>query len=166
MASNKLNSFVKDIANNKVVVTHYCDADVQFTWNMWTKPELLDLWWAPKPWKSETKSMDFRNGGRRIYAMVGPGGERHWAIGDFSNIIPLKSFDVKDGFSDENGVVNKEMPETDWRMSFEKNGNGTLVVVTLLAAGAQLQKLVEMGFEQGFKMALDNLDEEISRLKK
>ena len=43
MASNTLNSFVKDIANNKIVVAHYCDADLQTTWDMWTKPKMLDI---------------------------------------------------------------------------------------------------------------------------
>ena len=151
--------FVKDFANNKIVVTRLFEGDLDTVWDMWTKPELLDQWWAPKPWKSETKSMSFKNGGRRIYAMVGPEGERHWAIGDFSNIIPQKSFDVRDGFSDENGVVNKEMPQTDWKVAFEKKADATKVVITLLAPGSQLQQLVEMGFEEGFIMAMENLDE-------
>ena len=162
MASSQ-NSFVKDFANNKVVVTHFCDADVDTTWDMWTKAELLDLWWAPKPWQSKTKSMDFKNGGRRLYAMVGPNNETHWAFGDFSNILPKKSFQVKDGFCDENGVVNAQMPQTDWKMLFEKIGDETKVTVTLLAPGTQLQQLMSMGMEEGFKMALQNLDEELAK---
>jgi PhnB protein len=91
--------------------------------------------------------------------MVGPNNERHWAIGDFSNIIPLKSFEVLDGFTDEHGTINKEMPQTVWKLNFEKSGNGTKVVITLLGPGSQLSKLVEMGFQEGFTLALENLDE-------
>jgi uncharacterized protein YndB with AHSA1/START domain len=162
MASNQ-NSFVKDFANGKIVVKHFCDADLDTVWDMWTKPELLDIWWAPKPWKSETKSMSFKNGGRRLYAMVGPGGERHWAFGDFSSINPKTGFDVKDGFADEKGNVNTQMPQTDWKLVFDKSGSGVLVTISLIGNGPQLQKLVEMGFEEGFKMALGNLDEEIKK---
>ena len=156
--SSKL-QFVKDFANDKIIVTRHFDADVETVWNMWTRQELLDLWWAPRPWRSETKEMNFKNGGRRLYVMVGPNNERHWAIGDFSNIIPLKSFEVRDGFTDENGMINKDMPQTDWKLSFEKSGNGTKVIIILLGPGSQLSKLVEMGFQEGFTMALENLDE-------
>lgn len=160
MATNNTKlQFVKDFANNKIIVTRFFEADLETVWDMWTKPELLDQWWAPRPWKSETKSMNFKNGGRRIYAMVGPDGERHWAIGDFSNIVPKKSFDVRDGFSDENGVVNTAMPQTDWKLVFEKSGNSTRVVITLIGPGEQLKKLAEMGFEEGFTSAMDGLDE-------
>jgi len=162
MASNNRTVFTKDFANNKMLVTHQCDADVNTVWDMWTKPELLDLWWAPRPWKSETKSMEFKNGGRRVYAMVGPNNEHHWCIADFKNINAKTSFDWKDAFTDENQVINQAMPQTDWRALFSKDGDGTKVTVTLLGPGAQLQKLIEMGFEEGFTMALGNLDEELA----
>jgi uncharacterized protein YndB with AHSA1/START domain len=107
--------------------------------------------------------MSFTNGGRRLYAMKGPDGTKMWAIGDYKNINPKKSFDLVDGFSDENGVVNTAMPQTDWRIVFEKSGDATKVTIFLLAPGEQLKKLAEMGFEEGFKMALGNLDEELSK---
>ncbi len=162
MASNNRTVFTKDFTNNKVLVTHQCDADVDTVWDMWTKPELLDLWWAPKPWRSETKSMEFKNGGRRFYAMVGPNNEHHWCIADFSNINPKKNFDWKDAFTDENQVINKEMPSTDWKTVFAKDGSGTKVTVTLLGPASQLKRLMELGFEEGFTMALGNLDEELA----
>ena len=46
----------------------------------YTKPELLDQWWAPKPWMSRTKAMDFKVGGRRFYAMVSPEGVERWSV--------------------------------------------------------------------------------------
>ena len=161
MASNNRTVFVKDFANNNMVVTHQCDADLETVWDMWTKPELLDLWWAPKPWRSETVSMDFTNGGRRFYAMVGPNNERQYNIGDFSNIVLHKAFSVRDGFTDKNQMILEDMPQTDWKVEFAKGSGGTKVTVTLLGPGTQLQRLVELGFEEGFKMALGNLDEEL-----
>src|SRR5262249_15753422 len=112
----------------------------------------------------------FTNGGRRLYAMSGPGPDgkhmKMWAFGDFRSISPKKSFELTDGFCDENGVVSTDMPQTDWKMTFEKRGDGTKVRITLLAPGTQLQKLAEMGFEEGFKMALNNLDEELAKRSK
>lgn len=164
MASNQ-NSFVKDFAAGRIVVTHFCDADIDTTWDMWTKSEYLDLWWAPKPWKAETKSQEFKNGGRWIYAMVGPGGERHWSFADYKNINAKTDLEWTDGFSDDKGNVNNAMPQSDWKVKFEKSGDGVVATIMIMGNGPQLQKLVEMGFEEGFKMGLGNLDEELKKKK-
>jgi uncharacterized protein YndB with AHSA1/START domain len=163
MASNK-NSFVKDFAGGKIVVTHFCDADIDTVWDMWTKSELLDHWWAPKPWKAETESQDFRNGGRWFYSMAGPNNERQYSFADYKNISPKKSFEVNDGFADENGVVNKDMPQTNWKLAFNKSNDGVLVTITVSAPSADLKKLIDTGFEEGFKMGLNNLDEELRKM--
>jgi hypothetical protein len=65
-----------------------------------------------------------------------------------------------DAFADENGMKAADMPETNWRVEFNKAGAGTEIVaqVTALKPGA-LEKMLEMGFEDGFKMGLDNLEE-------
>lgn len=162
MAKNQ-NSFIKDFAGGKITVTHFCDADIDTVWDMWTKSELLDHWWAPKPWKSETESQDFKNGGRWFYAMVGPKGERQYSFADYKNISPKKGFELIDGFCDENGVVNKNMPQTNWKLAFNKKDEGVLATITLTAPSEDLKKLVDTGFEEGFKMGLNNLDEELKK---
>ncbi|MFN5417545.1 MAG: SRPBCC domain-containing protein, partial [Flavobacteriia bacterium] len=53
--------------NNTVMVKREFAANLELVWEAWTNPEILDLWWAPKPYKTETKSMDFREGGRWLY---------------------------------------------------------------------------------------------------
>src|SRR5688572_9933862 len=85
----------------KVHVTREFAADLPLVWDAWTKPELLDQWWAPKPWRTETKSMDFREGGFWLYAMKGPENETHWSRDDFESIQHLKSFSGLDTFCDE-----------------------------------------------------------------
>ena len=52
----------KDPGGKKLQVVEEFDVPVAAVWEAWTTPELLDQWWAPKPWKAETKSMDFREG--------------------------------------------------------------------------------------------------------
>jgi uncharacterized protein YndB with AHSA1/START domain len=133
-------------------------------WNSWTRSEVLDRWWAPKPWKAETKKFEFRPGGTWQYAMVGPNNEKHWGRFDYTKIDPAKSFDGTDAFADENGVKSGDMPETNWHVEFNKAGTGTEVVVEVTATkpGA-LEKMIEMGFEEGFKAGLDNLEEYLER---
>lgn len=66
--------------------------DLDLVWDAWTKPEILDQWWAPKPYQTETKSMDFREGGMWLYAMVSPENEKHWCKNDYHKVEPKKIF--------------------------------------------------------------------------
>ena len=85
MANNPL-EIVKDVTNKKITVTRSFDATQEQVWQAWTEQEYLDQWWAPNPWKAETKSIEFKEGGRWLYAMVGPDNSRHWARVDFLKI--------------------------------------------------------------------------------
>ena len=77
MKNELITNFTVDKAEKKVMIKREFAAPKKHVCAACTEPELLDQWWAPKPWKSETKSMDFSEGGRRLYAMVGPEGEEH-----------------------------------------------------------------------------------------
>lgn len=151
---------VKDLDNKKITLTRSFDADLETVWDMWTRAEMLDLWWAPKPWRAETKSQSFKPGGKWVYAMVGPEGERHWAIVEYTSIEKQKSFAGTDAFADENGNINMDMPRTTWKVSFEKTTKGTKVTAVITASDrVNLEKLMEMGFEEGISIAMDGLDE-------
>ena len=78
MTNDLLFDFTVDKPAKTVYVTREFDAELSLVWDAFTKQELLDQWWAPKPWASKTKSMNFKVGGRRFYAMVSPEGEEHW----------------------------------------------------------------------------------------
>lgn len=150
----------KDLANKKITVTKQFNAPPQTVWEAWTTKEVLDQWWAPKPWRAETKSMDFKEGGSWLYAMVGPEGERHNATVNYTKIDSPNSFEGTDAFADDQGNVNKSMPQTKWKVDFKKSGSGTQVTATISADSKEaLEKLLEMGFEEGFKMGLNNLEE-------
>ena len=104
--------------------------------------------------------MDFKEGGYWLYAMVGPAGAKHWALAEYKKIIPEKMYIAYDSFCDEKG---NKMPETtgmEWKVNFEKTATGTKVSVEItFASEKDLQTIVEMGFQEGFSMAHDNLDE-------
>jgi uncharacterized protein YndB with AHSA1/START domain len=153
-------NFTVDKENKKVNVKREFAAPIAKVWPAWTQSNLLDQWWAPKPWKAETKEMDFKEGGHWIYAMVGPSGEKHWARADYKSITPLKSFSKEDAFCDENGNINKDFPRSTWVNEFTGSENSTTVNIEISYNElADLEKILEMGFQGGFSMAMDNLDE-------
>lgn len=160
-------NFTVDKENKKIRVERSFDAPVDLVWSAWTEAELLDQWWAPKPWKAETKSMDFTEGGRWVYAMVGPEGEKHWALMQYLSIAPKKSFTSRDGFGDPDGKVNETMPTSTWVNTFSEKAGTTSVTNDISFADlAQLESLIQMGFKEGYTMGLDNLEDLLARLQK
>lgn len=164
MNSNLKFDFSVDKENRTVNVKRAFAAHVDLVWDAYTKPEILDQWWAPKPWVSQTKSMSFTVGGRRLYAMVGPEGEEHWALADYTSITPKTNFKHLDAFCDAEGNISDAMPRSNWDLNFIAQGDTTLVAITITHEKlADLEQLIEMGFKEGFTMALDNLDEILAK---
>lgn len=155
--------FTVDKATKKVFITREFDADQSLVWDAFTKAEILDQWVAPKPWRSKTKSMDFREGGQRLYAMVSPEGMERWAIQTYSSIHPKNSFKMFNAFADKDG--NPELPGSDWDYTFsEQNGKTTVHIVIYNESLERLEKMIEMGFKEGFLMSMANLESVLSTL--
>ena len=152
--------FTKDISNKKMFVKREFEGTLEHVWQAWTDSEILDQWWAPNPWKTQTKLMDFKEGGYWLYSMVGPDGSKHWSRADYTKIILLKYFIGIDCFCDENGNKNSDFQSTNWKVEFQKTNLGTQVNVELtFPSEKDLQTMVEMGFEAGFRAAHENLDQ-------
>lgn len=163
MKSNLLFDFIVNKENKSIHVSREFDANLELVWKAWTTAEILDQWWAPKPWKAKTKSMDFNEGGHWLYAMVSPEGEKHWSKVNYIVIEKEEAFTAKDGFCDENGKMNPDFPQNLWENKFNPKGEQTLVNITLTFDTLEdLEKIIEMGFKEGFTMALENLDHYIS----
>ncbi|MTI87622.1 MAG: SRPBCC domain-containing protein [Balneolaceae bacterium] len=160
MKNELMTDFSVDKENKILKVKREFLSPKKHVWAAWTEPELLDQWWAPKPWKSETKAMDFREGGRRLYAMVSPEGERHWSLVDFKSITPRTNFKYHSSFCDSQGNLNTDMPQSDWSVDFTgSNGSTTVYVEIKPEKFSDLEKMIEMGFKEGFTAILEELAE-------
>jgi PhnB protein len=135
-------------------------ADLETVWAAWTTPELLDLWWAPRPYQTKTVSMDFREGGNWFYYMQAPDGARHYCRADYKQIVKHQRFTGLDAFCDEKGNILPSFPRSLWNNSFEGDEETTTVnVVIQYEQLADLEKIIQMGFKEGFTAALSNLDQ-------
>lgn len=153
----------KDPSGKKLLVNRSFNAPSVKVWEAWTEGSLLDQWWAPRPYRAETKTMNFTEGGYWLYAMVSPEGEKHWCKVDYKSISPKTNFTVATGFTDENGNYSSEMPMMYWNVTFKDSGDTTEVNVELtFDTQADLETIVSMGFKEGFTSALGNLDELLS----
>ena len=141
------------------------DAPRDLVWDAYTKAELLDQWWAPKPLTARTKVMEFREGGRRFYAMVMPDGQQRWAVQKYTSITPKSNFKFFNAFSDEN--ENPELPGSNWDFTFTENGDKTTVHVSIYNESLERMERVmaDDGFRRGTEEQIKNLEDLLARLQ-
>ena len=160
MKDTLLFDFVVDKSKKTVNITREFDANLELVWEAWTNPEILDQWWAPKPYTSRTKFMDFRVGGKRFYAMVSPEGQERWAIHKYTSITPKTNYKFFNAFADKD--ENPQLPGSDWNLSFSEQDGSTIVTISIYNESLErMERMVELGFKEGFAMALENLDQYI-----
>ncbi|MGC4039011.1 MAG: SRPBCC domain-containing protein [Chitinophagaceae bacterium] len=159
MKTALLMDFSIDKERSTVHVKREFAAPLKDVWSAWTEQNILDEWWAPSPWKSRTKSMDFKVGGRRLYAMVGPAGEEHWALADYTAITARSNIKWSDAFCDSEGNINKDFPRSDWNIDFEDGHEVTQVNISIKHQKlSDLEAIIQMGFKEGFTIAMEGLD--------
>jgi len=152
--------FNADRAKGTLTIAREFDAGRQLVWDCHTKQDLLDQWFAPKGLTTKTKHMDFRSGGYWHYAMVTPDGQSFWNRLDYLAIAPIDTYTAMDGFCDEGGVVNPDMPRSKWNVAFTDVGNRTVVTtVVQYDSPDDLQKAIDMGLEGGMASTMERLDE-------
>jgi len=152
--------FLVDRENSSIIVKREFAAKRQLVWDCHTKRELLDQWFAPKPLTTRTKHMEFKEGGYWHYAMITPEGEAFWNRLDYQTISPIDSYAALDGFCDESGVVNPDLPRARWDVTFTDAKVRTMVTTVVQYNSAEdVQKAIDMGLKDGLASTLERLDE-------
>jgi uncharacterized protein YndB with AHSA1/START domain len=165
MTNNLLFDFIVDKSKKTVFITREFDAGLSLVWDAFTKKEILDQWWAPKPFSAKTKVMNFKVGGRRFYAMVSPEGQERWILQKYTSISPKTNFKFFNAFADENETP--ELPGSEWDHTFSEQNGTTKVSITIYNESLErMEKQIEMGFKEGFTMTLNYLAELLATLSK
>ncbi len=165
MGNNLLFDFTVNKSTNSVLITREFNAGLSLVWDAFTKQEILDQWWAPKPYVSKTKAMNFEAGGRRFYAMVSPEGKENWSLQEYTLINPKTRIKWLSSFTDEDENINSEFPTSEWELNFsEQNGTTRVSIVIKHKTLANIEMLIQMGFKEGFTMTLNELENLLSAI--
>jgi uncharacterized protein YndB with AHSA1/START domain len=165
MSNNLYFNFLADKESNTLTITREFLANRQLVWDCYTKSELLDQWFAPKPLTTKTKSMEFREGGHWHYAMIDPSGTEYWGYTEYVIIKPIDYYTSLDAFSNEKGELNKDLPRAKWKVDFIDKEEKTLVETEVKYNSlTDLEAVIQMGMEQGMKLTLEKLDELLTTL--
>lgn len=125
-------------------------------WEAWTNPELMKDWFCPKPWYVSEAEIDLRPGGIYRTVMNGPDGEVFPSIGTYLVVVPQERL----VFTDALGPDFRPQPESFFTgiIDLEDTEEGTRYrAYALHATPENKQKHEEMGFHQGWGIALDQL---------
>ena len=155
MNKDLLFDFTLDKASKTVLITREFAASLSLVWDAFTKPEILDQWYAPKPYISKTKYMDFKVGGQRFYAMISPEGEERWAIQQYRSISPKTNFKMFNVFADKD--ENPQLPGSDWDLNFQETKGTTKVSINIYNESLERMEGLMEGFKMGMQMTYENL---------
>lgn len=167
MKNNLQFDFLVDKEKNTITVKREFAAGRQLIWDCHTKRDLLDQWFAPKPFTTKTKHMDFREGGYWHYVMIDPQGPEYWGRMDYVKINPIKNYTALDGFCNEKGELNPELPRANWDVTFLDKAENTLVqTVVTYKSLTDLEAVVQMGMKEGLISTMERLDDLLLTLNK
>lgn len=157
MSNNLFFDFVVNKEARTVTIVRDFAAELSLVWDAYTRQELLDQWWAPHPFISRTRVMDFEVGGRRIYAMVSPEGDERWAVQQYTAISPKTHFSLFNAFADKDG--NPEPQGSAWDFHFSEHDGLTRVSIKIYNESQErMDRILAMGFKEGMLMTLRNLE--------
>ena len=165
MSKQAIFNFIVSKDDRTVTIERSFEAPIDPVWDAFTKAEILDRWWAPKPYASRTNHMDFKVGGSRFYAMVGPDGqEAAWQVQQYTSITPKSNFKYLSAFADKD--ENLQLPGSNWDLSFSEENGGTIVRIAIHNDSLErMERMIAMGFKEGFTMGLQQLDELLTTLQ-
>jgi uncharacterized protein YndB with AHSA1/START domain len=150
----------KDLQALSLTVDAEFDASVERVWQLWSDPRQLERWWGPPTYPATFTKHDLQPGGRVEYHMTGPEGDQSHAYWEVQAVDPPHSLVVRDGFANEDGSPNMEMPTNELRVTIEKVGaNRTrMSIVSLFPSTEAMEQLLGFGMEQGMTEAVGQID--------
>jgi len=149
----------KDLDALTMTVTAEFDAGAERVWEMWSDPRQLERWWGPPSHPATFVDHEFEPGGRAAYFMTAPDGQKYHGWWRFEEVEPPARLRFEDGFADDEGKPNDEMPTTVATVTItEAGGSTTMSIQSKFASREGMEQTIEMGMEQGVVEALGQID--------
>ena len=141
-------------------ITAELDATVARAWQLWADPRQLERWWGPPSHPATVVDHDLARGGRVTYFMTGPDGDKYHGWWEVLDVEPPVRLELKDGFADDTGTPNDDMPTTTMVVTLtERDSGGTVMAIESRFPSLEaMEQLVSMGMEEGIVSALGQID--------
>ena len=147
-------------STKELTITRVFDAPRELVFTAFSEAEMIRQWWAPQGWDMPVCTMDFRPGGEWRYCFRNAEGQEHWARAIYQQIEPGKQIVYRNEFIDSQGNLIEGLPSSTFTITFsDLAGKTQLTTHVRLDSAANLEKLVGMGFKQGYTQTLNNLEQ-------
>jgi uncharacterized protein YndB with AHSA1/START domain len=149
----------KDYDNLTLTLVADFDAPVERVWELWADPRQLERWWGPPSYPATFEKHDLSPGGEMAYYMTGPDGDQPHGWWRIESVDAPTSLEFTDGFADEDGTPNDEMPTIRVRVELSERDGGTRMQTrSTFESREEMDKLVEMGIVEGLRAAAGQMD--------
>jgi uncharacterized protein YndB with AHSA1/START domain len=144
----------------------YVNVPPEKVWAAWTDPDHVVHWFTPAPWKTVSCDIDLRPGGAFRTVMRSPEGQDFPNAGCYLEIVPQRRLvwtsALQPGYRPATVTITPGHECAELLMtaviSIERKGTGTLyTALALHPDAASSRRHAEMGFEEGWGKALDQL---------
>jgi uncharacterized protein YndB with AHSA1/START domain len=151
----------KDPEAKTMTITAEFDASIKRVWQLWEDPRELERWWGPPTYPATFVDHDLAPGAIVNYFMTGPEGDKPHGWWRVLTVDPPHSLAFEDGFADESGKPNPDMPTMIIRVALdEQPGGGTrMAIETTFPSLEAMEQMVSMGMEEGMAAAIGQIDE-------
>jgi uncharacterized protein YndB with AHSA1/START domain len=135
------------------------DAPIERVWQLWADPRKLERWWGPPSYPATMEKHDLTPGGDVTYFMTGPDGDQPRGWWRVTSVNPPKSLEFTDGFANQDGTPNADMPITRVHMQLTEHSGGTRMELrSVFESREQMEQLVSMGVVEGLQQAVGQMD--------
>jgi uncharacterized protein YndB with AHSA1/START domain len=150
----------KDPAALTITMTAEFDASVARVWQMWENPRLLERWWGPPTHPATMVEHDITAGGSVKYFMTGPDGDKYHGWWRVLSVDPPNRLELEDGFADDDGNPNLDLPVTIMRVALDERPDGVtrMTIESTLASREAMEQVIAMGAEEGMALAVGQID--------
>lgn len=149
----------KDYDNLTTTLVADFDAPIDEVWELWTNPRKLERWWGPPTYPATFEKHDLSPGGEVTYVMTGPEGDQSHGWWRVTSVDPPTSLQFTDGFANDDGTPNNDMPVIAVEVRLSKRDNGTRMEIrSTYESREELEKLIEMGALEGLQQSVGQMD--------
>jgi len=136
------------------------DATPERVWQLWADPRQLERWWGPPAYPATVDSHDLRSGGRVEYHMTGPEGDQPRGYWEIDEADPPRWLVFRDGFANDDGTPNSDLPSTESRLRIEEIGDGRtrMSIISIFPSRVAMEQILAMGMEEGLTQAVGQID--------
>ena len=136
------------------------DASAERVWQLWEDPRQLERWWGPPMYPATFTRHDLAPGSRVEYHMTGPEGDQPKGFWDILEADRPRRLLVRDGFANDDGSPNEEMPTGEFEVTIEESGDGRtrMSIENRFPSREAMEQLLAMGQEEGMKQAMGQID--------